>query len=252
MKKAILITSVIEVDNFYPLTYSKVRSIFDTKDRLTHTIFTVGALDHICDDDTTIFLVDASASIDYAGLFGYQKNLVYVNVSKEFPELAKKIRTHPHKSHCETLLQLAFFEKYKAQLEEYDFFFKLSGRYFFDRSFNLSMCVEQNKDKFFFKHPLSFEWDDNWGYDMIDRRSVQQDNKLRQYCSVLYGWSKSNHERMMDIYKVIAEFTSNPSGMKYDLETLLYFFTREFEKDIIEDNWTVYGWTGVDGTFLRY
>jgi hypothetical protein len=114
------------------------------------------------------------------------------------------------------------------------------------------MCIAENKDKMFFKHPLAFDWNDSWGYQMLDRRLIQQDNKLRQYCSVLYGWSKSNHERMMDIYKVIAEFTNNSSGMKYDLETLLYFFTREFEKDIVEYDWKIYGWTGVDGTFLRY
>lgn len=252
MKKAILITSVIEIDNNYPLTYSKVRSLFDTEERLRHTVFTVASLDHIADEDTTIFLVDASASRNYANLFGYQKNLVYIDASKEFPDVVNLIRTHPHKSHCETLLQLSFFNKYREQLSEFDFFFKVSGRYFLDSSFNLSLCVEENKDKFFFKRPLEFEWSDGWGYEMLDRRSIQGNNKLRQYCSVVYGWGKSNHDRMLDIYRVIAEFTDNPKGLKYDLETLLYFFTREFEKDVIETDWLVYGWTGVDGTFLRY
>ena len=57
---------------------------------------------------------------------------------------------------------------------------------------------------------------------------------------------------MLDIYRVIVEFTDNTRTLNYDAETLLYFFTREYEKNIIETDWLVYGWDGVSGRFLKY
>ena len=99
---------------------------------------------------------------------------------------------------------------------------------------------------------MKFEWNENWPYAMVDRRQLQGDNKLYQYCSVLYGWSRSYHDQMIDIYRVISEFCSNPSSISYDVETLLYYFTRQFESDIVEMPWIVYGWDGSSGNFLRY
>lgn len=253
MKKAILITSVIDIDNTRPLTYSTVRSYFSNEERLRQTVFTIASLDHIIDNETTIFLVDASTTPNaYKGMLAYQKNLVYVDVSIELPEVYNLITTHPNKSFCEAMLQIAFFTKYKDALEEYDYFFKMSGRYFIDGSFNLSLCTEDNLDKCFFKHPLKFEWNDYWGYTIVDRRAEQGDNKIYQYSTVLYGWGKHKHERMIDIFRVIAEFTNNPKTIGYDVETLIYFFTREYQTDIIETSWKVYGWQGTDGHFLRY
>ncbi len=248
-----MVTSVIDIDNSYPLTYSKTRSYFSNEERLRQTISTVCMLDHICDDETTIFLVDASERSDfYKSVFSYQKNLVYVDVRKEFPDLYQIIRTHKHKSFCEMLLQLSFLEKYKKELSEYDYIFKISGRYFFDSSVNFNSCTEENIDKFLFKFPMSFDWDDNWGYSMVDRREIQKDNKLRQYSSVIYGWGKLQHDAMIDIFRVVAEMTNNEKTLHYDIETLLYYFTRQFEGKIIEHDWRVYGFIGVNGKFLRY
>lgn len=253
MKKALMVTSVIDVDNSYPLTYSPTRSFFSNEERFRQTITTVAILDHIADSDTTIFLVDASEKSDvYKSILGYQPNLVYVDVRKEFPEVYELIRTHKHKSYCEMILQITFFQKYKERLAEYDYTFKVSGRYFFDSSVNLNSCTPENTDKFLFKYPMQFDWSDNWGYSMVDRRALQNDNKLRQYSSVLYGWGKQNNDAMLDIFRAVAEFTNNEKTMHYDIETLLYFFTRHYESRIIEHDWKIYGFTGVDGTFLRY
>lgn len=253
MKKALMITSVIDIDNSYPLTYSTVRSFFSNQERLRQTISTVCILDHISDSDTTLFLVDASENSDtYKSILSYQRNLVYVDVRKEFPEIYNLIRTHKHKSYCEMMLQITFLEKYKQVLADYDYIFKVSGRYFFDSSINLNSCTQENTDKFLFKKPMQFDWSDNWGYSMVDRRNIQGNNKLHQYSSVFYGWGKENHDAMLDIFRVVAEFTNNEQTMHYDIETLLYFFTRNYENKIIEHDWNIYGFTGVDGTFLRY
>lgn len=253
MKKALMVTSVIDIDNSHPLTYSQTRSFFSNEERFRQTISTICMLDHIGDENTTIFLVDASENSEvYKNILSYQQNLVYVDVRKEFPGVYDLIKTHRHKSYCEMILQLTFLTAYKDQLAEYDYIFKVSGRYFFDKSVNLNSCTPENIDKFLFKKPMQFDWSDNWGYSMVDRRAVQNDNKLRQYSSVFYGWGKNRHEQMLDIFRVVADMTNDPNTMHYDIETLLYFFTREFESNIIEHDWKIYGWTGVDGTFLRY
>lgn len=255
MKKALMVTSVIDIDNTHPLTYSKVRSYFSNEDRLRHTIFTIASLDQVIDEDTTIFLLDASDNSEkYSNLFRYQRNLVYIDVGKEFPEVFNKIRTHPHKSHCEMVLQECFLKKYEKELKAYDFIFKVSGRYFFDHNFNLNHCVDGNQSKLFFKKPLEYEWNNNWGYNggPADRRHIQNDNKLRQYSSVLYCWGNEKYNEMLDIFRVIADLTNNKSYMHYDVETLIYAFTQHYASDIIETNWVVYGWTGVNGNFLRY
>jgi hypothetical protein len=253
MKKAILVTSVIDVDNNHPLTYSKVRSYFSNEERLRQTIYTIASLDKSIDHDTTIFLVDASDNPElYRKMFSFQRNLVYINAKTEFPEIYNLIRTHPHKSHCETLLQIYFFTKFKEYLKTYDYFFKVSGRYFTDSSFDLNLCIDTNTDKFFFKSPMQFEWSDTWNYKMVDRRLAQGNNLLFQYSTVLYGWGIQNYDSMIDIYRVVAEFTDNSKTLHYDIETLIYFFTRDYSNRIIETDWTVYGWAGADGTFLRY
>jgi hypothetical protein len=49
----------------------------------------------------------------------------------------------------------------------------------------------------------------------------------------------------------MSEDLSQPNKQHYDIETLLYFYTRPYTKDIIETNWTVYGWLAPTGQFVR-
>lgn len=253
MKKAFIVTSSIDFNKDSPLTYSNVRSVFSKEERLKHTVFSIACLDHLSDDDTTIFLIDASEDYPhYKSILSYQKNLVYVSVKEEFPEAYALTRIHPNKSFCETLILIKFIEKYKKVLENFDFMFKLSGRYFTDKSFTSIPLDELHNNNLFFKLPMKFEWVEEWPFDMVDRRVIQGDNKLYQYSSIMHGWSKSYLDKMLDIYRVINTFTDYLEGVKYDLETLLYFFTREYEKDILEIDWKVYGWEGANGSFMRY
>ena len=253
MKKAFIITSVIDINNDHALSYSQVRTYFDSSERLRQTTFTVATLDMLGGPGDTIFLIDASENADqFKDIFSYQRNLVYISVKDEFPTIFNTVRTHPNKSHGESLLLSHFIKKYKTQLEEYDYFFKMSGRYFTDSSFDTAMFNEGNVDKIFFKHSLKFDWNDGWNYHMVDRRAAQGDNKLHQYSSVLYGWGRMNLDKMLDIFVTIAVFTNLPEGAIYDVETLLYFLTRVYKSDVIETDWMIYGWDGAAGIFLRY
>lgn len=253
MKKAIIITSAIEVNNDYPLTYSNVRSFFNTEERLRQTVATIAGLDAALDNDTTMYLVDISEnSSHYGSLFYYQsKNLKYISVKEQMSDIWKDVTTHKNKSYCEQLIIFKFIETYKEELEQYDFYMKLSGRYLIDGNFKINF-FDTVSPGFYFKPPLKFDWNDSWGYSLVDRRHIQGDNKLYQYCSVIYGWSKEFMDQYRDISRVIIEYCSHPSGMSYDVETLLYFFTRQFENYITETPWIIYGWDGTSGRFLRY
>jgi hypothetical protein len=48
---------------------------------------------------------------------------------------------------------------------------------------------------------------------------------------------------------MIAEFLKDPANFHYDVETLIHFYTRPYEKDIIEVDWKIYGWKGASGEF---
>jgi hypothetical protein len=253
MKKAYIITSCIEVDNTKPLTYSPVRSHFSNDERFRHTAFTIASLDHIADDETTIFLVDISPNwIRYKHFLSYQSNLVFVSGHEEFPEIAELCRTQSNKSRAESMIMVAFMEKYKEQLKNYDYFIKISGRYFIDSSFNTDVFNENNINKLLFKKKLEFEFNESWGYDLVDLRAEQGNNKLYQYPSALYGFGSGYYDKMLDIYRVLTVLLDHPDRQRYDLETLLYYFTRHFSNDILEVGWRIYGFEGINGTFMRY
>jgi hypothetical protein len=251
MKKAFIVTSSIEVDNNYPLTYNPIRSYFSKEERLRQTVVTVSSIDTVCPTDTQIYVVDTSENYHlYENFFNWQPNVKYVSVRKEFSEIYKSITTHKNKSFCETLLMSTFIRAYQKELEQFDYFIKFSGRYFLDRNFDESLLNEQNINRLFFKQPFRWQWDDSWGYDMVDRRVEQGDNELRQYCTVLYGWGREYQDRMLDLLTTAPPMLDKMDGM--DIETLSYYLTRPWANDIIEVDWRITGWHGADGIFVRY
>lgn len=253
MKKAIIITSSIEVDNNYPWTYSSVRSHFSNEERFRQTVSTLTNLDCLRDKDTSIFLLDNSENyLVYMGNLAYHENFFYIPVKEKMPEIYHLTRSHPNKSYCEQLILSNFLESFKKELVQYDFLFKLSGRYLVDKSFDISFFNQSTSKGFYFKKPLKFEWSDSWRYSLVDNRKNQNDNFLYQYCSVLYGWSNDQYDNYLNIAKVITEFCCKPHLMHYDVETLLYFFTRQYDTNITEMPWIVLGWDGTSGRFLRY
>ena len=253
MKKAFIITSAIEVNNKFPLTYSDKRSFFNTEERLRQTVMTLASLDGLCDKDTYYYVLDVSNEWhSFAELLHYQKNLRFISVKERFPEIFEEVTTHPHKTVCESTILATFMRNYRAELSQYDFVFKMTGRYFLDSSFDTSIFTETNKDKIFYKRPLEFEWKDEWNYHMVDRRREQGTNTLRQYCSVLFGWGQSHYDHFLDMFTAVPSILKQPAYSHLDIETFGHYFTRPYESDIIETGWLVYGWDGATGRFWRY
>lgn len=253
MKTAFIITSTINCDNQFPLTYSPVRTFFDAEERFRQTLYTINSIDQATDaKDTVIYLLDSSPNWgEYLHRVLFQKNLRFISVAFDFPQEYEVIKSHPNKTRCESLMMSCFLNKHAKELEEFDYVFKISGRYFINSSFDINI-INNNENKIFYKKHLEHDWQEHWGYNMVDRRALQGDNKLRQYCSVVFGWGKKYQKNFADLYTAMASITERKEMYHYDIETLGYYLTRPWAEDIIETDWIVHGWHGPDGKFVRY
>lgn len=250
MRKLIIVGSVIQTRKDAPLTYSPNRSAFSDEERLRHTVYAISAL-RDKHPDTHIVLVDASDDPkDYKQTFAYL-NVTYVWIQDISAEVANTVRTHPNKSLCEALLINTYIKANKAQIKNYDYVIKGTGRYSL-MNFDNSLFTPENTDKIFFKRPFIYEWDDVWQYSLVDRRMQQGDNKLRQYCTVVFGFGIEHLDKFIEIFDVIVDLLQNDALKHYDIETLIYYLTRPFEKNIIETDWRVLGWDGVATRLMYY
>lgn len=234
-----------------PLTYSKVRTVFSDEERFRQTIFTINSIRNLF-PLSKIYIVDSSENYKkYQSLVSHFFNVHFIPL-KELNESAFEIvNTHTNKSLCESLLLNTFYSTFKKELQNYDYIVKACGRYFYF-DFNNLLFTENNKNKFFFKKPLKFEWDNNWNYQFIDRRTQQKNNKLHQYCTVLYAFGSSRLDDMIDINTATIHLLDQNPMKHYDIETLSYYFTRTFGNDVIETDWKVCGWDGTSARFMYY
>ncbi len=249
MKTAFVITSAIDVDNAYPLTYSAIRSYFGAEDRLKQTLHTIECLNKVSNQDTVIYLLDSSVNDNFKTTINFQPNLKFISVRDIFPHIHQEVTTHPHKTRCECLILSEFMKAYSDDLNQFDQIFKISGRYFFDSTFILPNAPHES---ILFKIPQCYEWQDQWDLHYLDLRSDQGDNTIRQYPTTLIGWSTKHNAIFKDLFNCIAETVIEPGKQTSDMETLIYFFTRQYKEYIIESNWTIFGWNGVSGQFITY
>jgi hypothetical protein len=250
MNKLVVITSSINPRKGH-FTYSPTRTHFNAEERFRQTIFTVNSLKNSL-PGCNIAIVDTSEEYsEYQNIFSYFENVQFIPIKEISGEVFETVNTHPNKSHCECLLLNTFYRKYKNFVKEHDFVFKTSGRYF---NFNLNdkLLTEENKDKFFFKHPQQYKWDEGWGYQAVDTRQYEGHDFLRQYCTVLYGFGISNLERFIDMNEAVVHLTNQPSMNYFDIETFYYYFTRAYIENVMHTDWVVSGWDGVSGRFMYY
>lgn len=250
MNKVFVVGSSIQTRNA-PLTYSAVRTIFSSDERFRQTVSTLNSI-HCSFPDSKIVLVDSSENYaEYLSFVRHMPNVQFIPLKELSGEAFETVNTHPNKSLCESLLLNTYYKQYKKELKQYDYIIKGCGRYFY-WNFNDSLFTEQNTDKIFFKRPLNFEWNDSWKYSFIDRRKEQNNNRLHQYCTVLYAFGSMHLEKFIDINEATINLLQQPSMSHYDIETLSYYFTRPYESQVIETDWKVCGWDGTSGRFMFY
>ena len=250
MNKIFVVGSSIQTRNI-PLTYSPVRTVFSSEERFRQTIFTVNSIRNSF-PDSKIVIVDSSEDYtEYLATLRYFPNVDFVPLIEICKNAFEIVNTHPNKSLCESLLLNAYYQTHKKELQQYDYIIKGCGRYFY-WNFNDSLFTQENKDKIFFKKPLNFEWNDSWNYSLVDRRSHQNNNRLHQYCTVLYAFGSQHLETFIDINEATIHLLQQKKMAHYDIETLSYYFTRPHEKQIIETDWKVCGWDGTSARFMYY
>lgn len=252
MKKLFLVVSSIETSNDRPFNFGNTRSQFSNEERFRQTMFTLQSIrswypnDHIIVLDTSI-----EKNEEYKKKCEYF-NASYIAFKDVDPEANKIVRTHESINYCECLLLSTFFKKSKQLLKEYDYIIKTTARYVYSNFYDV--FTPENTNKFFFKKPIPFEWNDGWRYDMIDRRYIQNNNVLYQYSTVLYAFGSSNVERIIDIFDAHNHVVTMtlPMDINYDIESLSYFLTRPYSNDIVETDWKIMGFEGVHGTLMYY
>lgn len=250
MNKVFVVGSSIQTRTA-PLTYSPVRTVFSSEERFRQTIFTINSIRNSF-PDSKIVIVDSSQDyLEYMTTCAFFTNVEFVPLIHLSKEAFEIVNTHPNKSLCESLLLNTYFKKYKKQLKQYDYIIKGCGRYFY-WNFDNSLFTEENKDKIFFKKPLNFKWDDRWNYSFIDRRQQQGNDRLHQYCTVLYAFGSQHLDKFIDINDATVHLLNQPKMAHYDIETLSYYFTRPYEDKIIETDWKVCGWDGTSARFMYY
>ena len=253
MKKAFIITSAIEIPAEPSLSYCEKRNVFTTDERARQTINTIASIDSHSKNDTVIYLIDISSDSEYfRNLFSYQSNLRYISVKDEFPEIFDIVRTHNNKSYCETLITKCFFKKYYDELTEFDYFFKMSGRYVLDGTFDINICNDHNLSKMFFKNPMKWCWIDVWNHSIFDTGPETGRHVNEAYCTVIFGWGRQVLDRMIDIYTVSNYLLGYEYNALLSMEQFFHYLTRPYIDDIIETDWMVYGHCGCTGEFFRY
>jgi hypothetical protein len=232
-------------------TYSPTRSVFEAEERFRQTIFTINSIQAAFPNDKIVVVDSSEDCADYIVTLRHLKNVDYLPVKEYAPEIFNLVNHHQNKSLCECALLNSYYKTFKNEIKNYDYVIKATGRYFYF-NFNDALFTPENKDKIFFKRPLNFEWNDNWRYQFVDYRAQQNNNRLHQYCTVLYGFGIHQFDKFIDMNDAVINLLDNEKMAHYDIETLSYYFTRPFEKDIIETDWIVSGWDGTSARFMYY
>jgi len=252
MKKVFIVVSSIEADNKFPFNFGDKRTNFTAEERFRQTIFTLHSIRSFYPHDDIIVL-DTSKNLntEYIEKMSYF-NVKHISFKDVDPVSHEIVTTHPSINFCECYMLSCFLRAHQSVLKKYDYIIKATARYVYSQFEDL--FNEKNLNCIFFKKPFGFEWNDNWGYKMIDRRSIQNNNLLYQYSTVLYAFGSTQLNTMVDIFDAhnhVVQMTL-PLNINYDIESLSYYLTRPFEDSIIETNWKIMGFEGVHGTLMYY
>jgi hypothetical protein len=252
MKLCFYISSCIDIDSSAPLTYTPTRSCFSTAERYRQTIATINTI-FCLSPSATVYVVDASEQYD---LYAEQlprlfPQCIFVPIRKwSTPEDYELIRRHPNKSLGETILLRNFLSAFEQDLRQYEVCCKLSGRYLLTGLYRDELF--QDSTRIFFKAPLVFPWKPEWTYHQVDLRQEEGHQCLKQYCSVFYGYGTAHLSTFVHLYQGMSSLLKHPSMTSYDVETLLYYLTTEYQSQITTIPTQVLGWLGPTGQLMKY
>lgn len=254
MKNCYVITSSIEIDNSHLLKYNQIRSVLSTDDRLSDTIKTIDCVVNN-DPNSTIFLLDSSKTY-FKELTIKYPNLKYLHIDSLNSDLANKVRSHPSKSHGESIMLLEFLKQYKKMIiENYDYLIKMVGRYYFIGDY-ISDLTKNNVDKFLFKKPVYWNKSDlTYLSDDYLPPEMYVDEKLGGYYTVVCAVGTQQLNRYETAMFACASMTDENSKYFYvDVEYLLYKIFSDFDlkRYVLETEWVAEGRGGQNGKYFRF
>jgi hypothetical protein len=172
-------------------------------------------------------------------------------VKEAYPDVFEDMQAHPSKSYADTRVTLAMAQDRSLGLRDFDVCVKVSGRYLLDHHFSQNRPADRSK--FYFKRPNTWEWMPHWSFPLVDRRTVQGDNLLRQYCTALFAWGADRHDLMVSVLQQVAALSLTPPVGHYYMEMLMYFVTRGVPvEDILETDWMISGLDGANRMWRRF
>lgn len=254
MKKCFYVSSCIETDSTAPLTYAPKRSVFAADERYRQTLITVNTLKCL-EPEAAVYVLDASVNWEgYKSLFELMFADCHYVPMKQLcqPKDYIAIRTHPNKSLGESIQLRDFLYAYDTELRQYDYLFKMSGRYVINDGYDTQVFDETKRHMMFFKSPLVYQWQDKWNGMKTDVRHEEGHNYFKQYCSVFYGYGKEQLDTFKQLYSGMVSLLWHPSMIGYDVETLLYYLLKDYRDITYTLPLRVMGWEGPSGDLMRY
>lgn len=253
-KKCFYVSSCIETDPDAPLTYAPKRSVFSVDERYRQTLITVNTIKCL-EPEATVYVLDASINWEgYKNLFELLFDKCHYVAMKQLCSFKdyQSIRLHPNKSLGESIQVRDFLYYYGKELQEFDYLFKMSGRYVINDGYDTTLFNETNRDKLFFKKALQYEWDNKWNGMKTDLRQEEGHNYFKQYCSVFYGYGREHLDTFRQLYTGMVGILQHPGMLGYDVETLLYYLLKDYQPMTCELPLRVMGWEGPSGALMRY
>lgn len=250
MKTLYLVTSAINPTSI-PFKYLSgdfvQRSFFSEAERYRQTIYTISYLKSL-DKSASIVILDCSENCsDYTVLekdFGGIKFIGVKELSWTVHDIANN---STQKSYAECAMIKLFIDKYKDYILEHDFFIKLSGRYTVE---GINPWQYQ-KNRFFFKLPNYNDPGIEERLSFVDTRH-NKEGPILSYSTVCYGFDTSFLQTYYSINDKIISTVTQQEHSHLCSEFLIYYYTRELKNSIIEYDWIVNGFDGVNGGWVRY
>lgn len=224
-KKCIfLVLSTIDISD-EPLSYTKIRSIYNTQDRLMQTKKTVNSIREKNDEHLIVFI--EAGRTNYESEFIDKVDAYYYVYDKEF---SSKLNSK-HKAYGETSMLLKA-QKFISKFE-FDLLFKISGRYYLNKEFDDFQYLD-SKYNFRLNTVISKK-------SLIPSRFI-----IRSYSTVLYAIPQ---KKMRDFFRKI-KLINLISRTGVSLEYMMYLFFRNKKNNEIS-KLNVCGNVAVDGNFVE-
>lgn len=238
---------------------TKVRSGFSTEERFRQTVYTIYSICTLYPNDD-IWIIDSSLEdIDhYFNTSNFISNKVKRFYLKDIDkDIAHTVNTHHNKSYCESIMLKTFFEFKKDEIKDYDFITKISGRYWVDWTFNDRSCLTlENKNKLFIKKPIIFERADkkSWGSAVASNFEdflLEGQPNWRVYSThtVIYAFGSEFFDNMIQLLSLVINETKDDM---WDGEYLWSYFISKLNIPVVEVDWSINGWGGVNKNLYEY